>query len=129
MVRSGKGNKDRFVMMPESLRPALRLHRERVEELWRQDQEAGLGGVWLPGAMEEKSPNAGKELGWQWFFPAKSLSVDPRGGAKRRHHLSDNALHKAIKVAAQWAGIDVMVLPTAGTIYTKEAVEAAAHPV
>ena len=105
VVRSGKGNKDRFVMMPESLRPALRLHRERVEELWRQDQEAGLGGVWLPGALEEKSPNAGKELGWQWFFPAKSPSVDPRGGAKRRHHLSDNALHKAIKVAAQRAGI------------------------
>ncbi len=105
MVRSGKGNKDRAVMLPESLRASLGEHRARVEELWRQDREAGLAGVWMPGAMDEKWPNAGKELGWQWFFPAKLLSVDPRSGAKRRHHLSDNALHKAIKVAAQRAGI------------------------
>lgn len=109
VVRSGKGKKDRFVMLPESLRPALAHHRERVEELWRQDREANLGGVWLPGALEEKWPNAGKELGWQWFFPARSLSVDPRSGATRRHHLSDNALHKAIKGAAQRAGIAKVV--------------------
>ncbi len=105
VVRAGKGNKDRFVMLPESLRPGLALHRERLEELWRQDREAEVGGVWLPDALEDKWPNAGKELGWQWFFPAKGFSVDPRSGAKRRHHLSDNALHKAVKVAAERAGI------------------------
>jgi integron integrase len=104
-VRAGKGNKDRVVMLPESLRPALLSHRERVELLWAQDRRAGLDGVWLPGALEQKAPNAGKELGWQWFFPAKAVSEDPRSGRKRRHHLHDNTLHKAIKAAARRAGI------------------------
>jgi integron integrase len=105
MVRSGKGDKDRVVMLPESLRPALQEQRERLEGLWRSDREAGVDGVWMPGAMDEKAPSAGKELGWQWFFPARGLSVDPRTGRERRHHLSDNALHKAVKVAAERAGI------------------------
>lgn len=104
-VRGGKGDKDRVVMLPEALRSSLQDHRSRLEALWRQDREAGLDGVWMPGAFDEKAPNAGKELAWQWFFPAKTLSVDPRTERKRRHHLSDNALHKAVKVAAQRAGI------------------------
>lgn len=104
-VRSGKGDKDRVVMMPDSLRGELGAHRDRLEALWKRDRETGLDGVWLPGAFEEKSPNAGKELAWQWFFPAKTLSTDPRSGRDRRHHLSDNALHKAVKVAAERAGI------------------------
>lgn len=105
VVRGGKGNKDRLVMMPETLRGALSSHRERLEILWAQDRAADLDGVWLPGALEEKSPNAGKELGWQWFFPAKEPSLDPRSGRRRRHHLHDNTLHKAIKSAATRAGI------------------------
>lgn len=76
-----------------------------MEAQWKQDREANVGGVWLPGALDDKAPNAGKELGWQWFFPAKNLSLDPRSGAHRRHHLHDNTLHKAIKVAAEQAGI------------------------
>jgi integron integrase len=105
MVRAGKGNKDRPVMFPEALREAMREHKERVSLLWQRDQEAGIAGVWMPGAMDEKAPNWGKELGWQWFFPSKSLSVDPRSGVKRRHHVSDNGLHRAIKIAAERAGI------------------------
>lgn len=105
IIRSGKGNKDRMVMLPESLVPAMKSHLERVEVQWKQDREADVGGVWMPGAMDEKAPNAGKELGWQWFFPAKGLSIDPRGGKQRRHHVHDNTLHKAIKVAAEKAGI------------------------
>lgn len=105
LVRSGKGNKDRRVMLPESLVPALKGHLERLEELWKQDREANIAGVWMPNAIDEKAPNAGKELGWQWFFPAKGLSIDPRSGNKRRHHVHDNTLHSAIKVAATKAGI------------------------
>lgn len=104
-VRSGKGDKDRVVMLPDSLRTELAAHRDRLEALWKRDRETGLDGVWLPGALEEKSPNAGKELAWQWFFPTKTVTRDPRSGRSRRHHLSDNALHKAVKVAAQRAGI------------------------
>ncbi len=105
MVRAGKGDKDRMVMMPQSLRPALEEQKQRVTALWEQDRQADLDGVYMPGAFDEKAPNAGKELAWQWFFPAKNPSVDPRSGRERRHHVSDNALHKAVKVAAERAGI------------------------
>jgi len=104
-VRDGKGDKDRMVMLPESLRAPLKQHFERLKVLWDQDRAAEVAGVWLPDALDRKYPNAGKEWGWQWVFPAKGISVDPRSGLSRRHHVSDNALHKAVKVAAQRAGI------------------------
>jgi len=105
LVRAGKGDKDRTVMMPEKIRPMLEQHRERLRTLYTSDRAAGVEGVWLPGALEEKYPNAGKEWGWQWFFPAKGLSIDPRSGLQRRHHVHDNTLHKAVKLAAERAGI------------------------
>jgi integron integrase len=105
MVRAGKGNKDRVVMLPGVIREGLREHRERLQGLWEQDRAANRNGVWLPGALEVKYPNAGKEFGWQWFFPAKGFSVDPRSGVERRHHVHDNTLHRAIKVAAKRAGV------------------------
>ena len=109
LVRAGKGNKDRMVMLPEALREPMRQHFERLKVLWAQDKAAGVSGVWLPGALTEKSPSAGKEFGWQWVFPAKGLSVDPRSGLTRRHHVHDNTLHKAVKVAAERAGIILSV--------------------
>jgi integron integrase len=105
MVRDGKGAKDRMVMLPESTRPGLVQHFERLRVLWEQDKAANLDGVWLPDALDEKYPHAGKEWGWQWVFPGKSVAIDPRSGRVRRHHVSDNTLHKAVKVAAQRAGI------------------------
>jgi len=105
LVRAGKGNKDRLVMLPEALRGALQQHFERLRVLWAQDTAAGVAGVWLPGALTEKYPNAGKEFGWHWVFPARGLAVDPRTGITRRHHVHDNTLHKAVKAAAHRAGI------------------------
>lgn len=105
MVRGGKGDKDRMVMLPASAQGGLREQVERLRLRWEQDRVEDLDGVWLPEALERKHVNAGKEWGWQWLFPAKGLVVDPRSGRRRRHHLSDNALHKAVKVAAQRAGL------------------------
>ena len=105
MVRDGKGGKDRVVMLPGAVRAGLEQHFDRLRVLWEQDQEANLDGVWLPDALDIKYPNAGREWRWQWVFPAKGLSVDPRSGRTRRHHLNDNTLHKAVKAAALRAGI------------------------
>lgn len=104
-VRDGKGGKDRTVMMPESARAALGQHFERLKVLWEQDRAAEVDGVWLPDALDRKYPSAGKEWGWQWVFPAKGISVDPRSGRSRRHHVSDTTLQKMVKLAAQRAGI------------------------
>ena len=105
MVRDGKGGKDRVVMLPVAVRPGLEQHFERLRVLWAQDLAAKLDGVWLPDALDIKYPNAGKAWGWQWVFPAKTVSLDPRSGRMRRHHLSDTTLHKAVKVAAARAEI------------------------
>jgi integron integrase len=105
IVRGGKGDKDRMVMLPEALRPALTEQAERVKALWEQDRREERAGVWMPDALEIKYPNAGKELGWQWFFPSSHFSTDPRSGLQRRHHMHDSALHKAVKDAARAAGI------------------------
>ena len=93
-------------MLPETLREPLRGHLERARVLCDADRKAGLTGVWLPGALEVKYPNAGKEWGWQWVFPSKELSVDPRSGLRRRHHVHDNTIGRALAEARGVAGIE-----------------------
>ena len=105
LVRAGKGNKDRVVMLPERLRGPLHDHLARLKGLFAADREADIPGVWLPDALSVKYPNAGKEWGWQWVFPSLQFSVDPRAGVVRRHHLHENALQKAMKTAVVAAGI------------------------
>ena len=110
-VRDGKGAKDRQVPLPDSVRDRLKSAVERVRILHEQDLVAGNGTVWLPHALSRKYPNAEREFAWQYVFPARSLSIDPRSGAKRRHHVDEAVLQRAIKVARTRAGIDKPVTP------------------
>ena len=100
-VRSGKGDKDRSTLLAELGRGALQAQLQRSEVLYRADRGSGLAGVWVPDALERKYPNAGRELGWFWVFPSRTLSTDPRAGIVRRHHLSDSVIQKAVKAAAR----------------------------
>lgn len=104
-VREGKGFKDRVTMLPQSLIAPLQAHLARVRALHDEDVAEGYGAVYLPYALEKKYPNAAKEWGWQYVFPARSLSVDPRSGVTRRHHVDEKSLQRAVKRAAQQAGI------------------------
>ncbi len=106
VVREGKGDKDRVVMLPTALRDPLRTHLARVRVLWESDRANGLPGVWMPDALDRKYPEAGKEWGWMWVFPAKRLAVDPRTGIQRRHHAHETAVQRAVKSAARVAGIE-----------------------
>lgn len=109
LVRDGKGKKDRVVPLRASYSDALREHLARVKELHEQDVADGCDGVFLPGALSRKYPNAAKEWGWQYVFPASRLSVDPRSGLKRRHHIHESSLQKAIKRAGIAAGLSKRV--------------------
>jgi integron integrase len=105
IVRSGKGEKDRRTVLPERLKDDLIHHLGRVRELYDQDRKEDLNGVWLPGALEKNYPRAGKEWGWFWLFPSKSLSIDPQSRRVRRHHVHPASLQKAFKTALAKTGI------------------------
>lgn len=104
-VRNGKGMKDRVTSFPQKLEPLLRNHMERVKEIHDQDLAAGYGAVYLPYALARKYPNAEKEWLWQYAFPSRNLSEDPRSGVTRRHHIDQSVVNKAIKQAVRKAGI------------------------
>lgn len=104
-IRSGKGDKDRSTVLPSAIRERLLAHLKNVKMLHDKDLAAGQGAVYLPDALERKYPNAAKEWGWQYVFPAAALSVDPRSGVVRRHHISDTAIQSAVKNAVKKAGI------------------------
>ena len=92
-------------MLPQALLPELRAHIERLRLLFAEDRRNEVPGVELPGALDQKNPNAGREWGWQWVFPARSLSKDPRSGIVRRHHVMEDSLQRAVKRAARRCGI------------------------
>ncbi|CAN7381373.1 integron integrase [Pseudoxanthomonas sp. LjRoot168] len=104
-VREGKGGKDRRTVLPASLVPALQAEVERVQVLHAQDLARGAGEVWLPHALSRKYPNAARELGWQYAFPARAISLDPRDGRWRRHHIDEAMLSRALKRARVAAAI------------------------
>jgi integron integrase len=105
LVRDGKGAKDRVTMLPETVIDALRRHLAKVRALHAEDVATGGGAVYLPFALARKYPNAAREWGWQYVFPSAKLSVDPRDGATRRHHIDEKGFQRAIKQAVRDAGI------------------------
>jgi len=111
VIRDGKGENDRFTILPDSLHRSLHLHIQQVKLLHQKDLQDGFGTVYLPGAIAEKSPNANKEWIWQFLFPALDLSKDPRTRNLQRHHLHETVLQKAIRQAARTAKIDKHVTP------------------
>ncbi|MER3545793.1 MAG: integron integrase [Chloroflexota bacterium] len=104
-VRDGKGEEDRVTMLPDSLITPLQEHLQRVKRLHEEDLARGCGAVYLPYALERKYPNANRDWLWQHVFPSDRLSVDPRSGVVRRHHLDESNLQRAVREAAQKAGV------------------------
>jgi integron integrase len=104
-LRDGKGRRDRVVPLPDALAPVLEAHLMRVRELHQQDLANGFGAAPLPDALARKYPNASREWGWQWVFPATSRYEDPATGAERRHHLHETAVQRAVRAAVVNAGI------------------------
>ncbi len=105
IVRDGKGANDRVTMLPTSVIEPLQDHLRVVHRLHTEDLERGYGEVYLPYALAHKYPNAGREWGWQYVFPANRLSKDPRTGTTRHHHVDESSLQRAVKAAVRAAGI------------------------
>ena len=99
-VRQGKGDKDRVTVLPKSLREEVAKQIELARKVWQGDREAGLAGVYLPGALARKFRRARENFEWFWLFPARQTSVDPQCGIRRRHHLLGKVYNEAIKRAA-----------------------------
>ncbi|MEK8046184.1 integron integrase [Ideonella margarita] len=105
IVREGKGAKDRVVMLPQTLVPALRAQLGLARSLWAADVEAGTAGVEMPHALERKYPRMGSSWPWFWVFPQDHHSTDPVSGVIRRHHLYDQTFQRAFKRAVQATGL------------------------
>ncbi len=104
-IRAGKGQKDRLVPLPQRLVVPLQAQLEETRQLHQQDLALGFGEVHLPAALSRKYPGAAREWGWQYLFPSSRLSVDPRSGQTRRHHVHESGLQKGVKRAARSAGL------------------------
>ncbi len=105
VIRAGKGNKDRYTMLPLAVKEPLAGHLEVIRQRHARDLEQGLGRVVLPNALDRKYPKAGEEWGWQWVFPASKYYTDPVTCTQYRHHLHESVIQQAVKEAARKAGI------------------------
>lgn len=111
IVRNAKGMQDRITMLPQSLIEPLQTHLKHVKQIHDRDQTRGFGSVHLPYALERKYPNAHREWLWQFAFPSQRLAPDPQTGVVRRWYMSESTLQKAVRQAAQQAGITKPVGP------------------
>ena len=111
LVREGKGFKDRITMLPTSLVQSLKQQLERVKTLHDEDLLKGYGDVFMPMALDKKYPKAGKAWGWQYIFPSRNMSVDPRSGVVGRHHADDKTIQRAMKKAVTAAEVTKFATP------------------
>ncbi|WP_341304276.1 integron integrase [Pseudomonas sp. TMP25] len=111
VVRDGKGMKDRVTVLPRCLIEPLKQHLAVVKARHVAELNAGRGDVYLPFALERKYAKGPWEWAWQYVFPASGLSVDPRSGKTRRHHMDEKRLQRAFKVAIKRAGIVKLATP------------------
>ncbi len=105
MVRVGKGDKDRRVPLPKLASPALRVQMERGRKQFERDLRSGVMGAALPGALERKLRNADRDWSWQYVFPAARVYVERETGKRRRHHIHDSAIQRAVTQAVRSSGI------------------------
>jgi integron integrase len=105
VVRDGKGRKDRVTMLPAAVKIALIAHLARAREQHQADLRHGAGWVELPNALTRKYPNAGRDWGWQWVFSATRFYIDRLTAQRRRHHLHESVLQRAVKDAVRSTGI------------------------
>lgn len=106
LVRNGKGGRDRVTTLPDELIVPLKRHLQAVKLVHDKDLGDGFGDVYLPHALGRKYPSAGRQWAWQYVFPARRRSVDPRSQLERRHHIDEGALQRAVKQAVRKAGIE-----------------------
>ncbi len=100
-IRSGKGDKDRIVMLPRTLKSRLKQHLKAIRLLHREDLIQGWGAVELPGALDRKYPNAARDWKWQWVFPQKSRWIDRKTWKEGRHHVDATVIQRAIKLSVE----------------------------
>ena len=105
VVREAKGDRDRRVPLPESVRQELATWMSQVKRVHEQDLAEGFGAVYLPYALARKYSRAATSWWWQWLFPAEARSTDPRSGLVRRHHLQDWNIQRAVAQAVRDVGI------------------------
>jgi len=105
-VRDGKAAKDRVTMLPVNLAMPLQRHLAKVKTQHEQDLEDGFGEVHLPHALERKYRGAARSWPWQFVFPSSRISMDPRTGTRRRHHVDENVLQVAVKRAVRASGVN-----------------------
>lgn len=105
VIRDGKGFKDRVTMLPLALVVPLRDHLKNIKILHEQDLAAGYGSVYMPNALAKKYPSASRDWGWQYSFPTKGMSTDPRSGEVRRHHVQEQTVQRAVRQAVRDANL------------------------
>ena len=92
-------------MLPQAVARPLRAHLQRMQAQHDQDLKIGLGTVAVPHAIAHKYPHAAREWPWQWVFPATRFQRDRDTGERRRHHLHETVIQRAVKTAVRMAGL------------------------